>query len=503
MENKSKFKAAINGYGREITVSATIGGKLYGDDAILSVKPHFEGALCCSVMKCLDIELDGQLLVPAGTKVENVRFGARKSEDESFYYREYEDYVIFEDGEIDVENNKTTLECYDALIYSMVPYILKPDFASLTVGKYLKMICEHLDYEFDMKDFVNSDVPIESEQYSENDTFRTVLDDIAGATGSIIAVEGRKLSVIYPKDYGDIIDDSMIKRLTISETYGPINSVVLARTPQEDNVYKSDPKAEKLCELKIENNRLMDSHRDYFINNLYESLKGLQYTALEAETFGVGVLNLGDVITVEREDGRRYKTVVLSDELEITQGVSEKIAVSIPTTTSTDYSAAESADKQLLKAVELKVNKQNNTISSIVSDVKTLENSVETIGQSVKTITTTTEQITEITTHYRDNYYNGVKKVDTTTGFVMDEDGFHVKKTEGKTESLLDDTGLKVTDASSKERILFAGYDKNTGESVVETKNLHSQKYLTMGTNARFEDFEDNRTACFYVGGDY
>lgn len=499
MENKNEFRAAVNAYGREITAFAIIGGKIYGDDVILSIKPHFEGALCCSVMKCLDIELDGQLTITAGTKVEKVSIGVRASEDERFYYREYNDYVVYEEGEINVENNKTTLECYDALIYAMVPYILKPNFVNLTVGRYLEIICEYLDYELDTKEFVNSNVALDGEQYSENDTFRTVLDDIAGAAGGIIAVEGRRLSVIYPKDYGDIIDDSMIKSLTVGETYGPVNSVVLARTPQEDNVYKSDSGTEKLCELKIENNRLMDSHREDYINKLYESLKGLQYTALEVETFGVGILNLGDVVTIEREDGRRYKTVVLSDELEITQGISEKITTDPPMATNTDYSAAESVDKQLLKTVELKVDKQDGAITSIVSDMETLKGDMENIESSVKTITTATEQITKITEQYESN---GVKKVNTETGFVMDKDGFHVKKKDGKTESLLDDTGLEVKDASANERVLFAGYDEKTGESVVETKNLYSQKYLIMGTNARFEDYEVNRTACFYVGGD-
>jgi hypothetical protein len=35
----------------------------------------------------------------------------------------------------------------------------------------------------------------------------------------------------------------------------------------------------------------------------------------------------------------------------------------------------------------------------------------------------------------------------------------------------------------------------------VRAENLLVRKYLTIGNNSRFEDYESNRTACFYIGG--
>lgn len=50
---------------------------------------------------------------------------------------------------------------------------------------------------------------------------------------------------------------------------------------------------------------------------------------------------------------------------------------------------------------------------------------------------------------------------------------------------------MKVVDAtgSSEEILLFAGYDEETDETIVKSKNMTVEKYLTIGANCRFEDY--------------
>ena len=41
-----------------------------------------------------------------------------------------------------------------------------------------------------------------------------------------------------------------------------------------------------------------------------------------------------------------------------------------------------------------------------------------------------------------------------------------------------------------------------TANSVgVDAANLHATTYLIIGTNSRLEDYDTNRTGCFWVGG--
>lgn len=114
------------------------------------------------------------------------------------------------------------------------------------------------------------------------------------------------------------------------------------------------------------------------------------------------------------------------------------------------------------------------------SDVITLQNSVERIQ-------TDTYTKTEINTKLTDG---SVTKVTTTCG-TFDENGLTIEKTNAKTKGNFNEKGMKVVDAtgSSEEILLFAGYDEQTDETIVKSKNMTVEKYLTIGANCRFEDY--------------
>ncbi len=491
------FEEAMKEYGHQITCDISLGGKVYGEGDILSVTPHYEGALLTSVMRCIDIELIGNVNIRAGSNIDVVRFGVKGNEDDEWHFKEYKGYVVYS-SDYSAEG-KTTLECYDALLRSMIPYDLNIDFSNITLKEYLETICARLGYTLKSGNFVNADVILDGEKYSEKDTFRTALDEIAAAAGGTIIVQGTELSVIYPSESGVKVGCSDLKSLTFKERVGPINTVVLSRTPQEDNVYRQNSEATTAIEIRIENNQLMDSHREDFIDGILESLSGLEYTAFEANTFGIGALEFGDMFEIESDDGTCRKVLLLSDEFQINTGVSEKLYAEAPEKGSTDYKAAESALEKAQNRTEMRVDKQEQQISAVVSRVEFLESGIGEVEKSVTELTTATEKAITV----GERYFDGVKEVNTGTGFVFDKDGLHVNKTGAETEGTFNETGLKVTEASSGDTLLFAGYDGEKGESVVETKNLSVEKYFSIGKNARFEDYADDRTGCFYIGGEY
>lgn len=99
---------------------------------------------------------------------------------------------------------------------------------------------------------------------------------------------------------------------------------------------------------------------------------------------------------------------------------------------------------------------------------------------------------------------DGVKKVKTETGYTFDGNGLTIEKTNAKTKSTLNEIGLNIKDAtgSDEESLLFAGYDNETGETVVKSKNMTVEKYLTIGSYSRVEDYEEG-TGVFWIGGLY
>lgn len=161
-------------------------------------------------------------------------------------------------------------------------------------------------------------------------------------------------------------------------------------------------------------------------------------------------------------------------------------------------------------------NNATATAANASDTARKAQESANNIQEQVNELQTDTEQvITEIkktveTTQTNSQYAiniaqsiieNGVTKLDTKTGFTFDEKGLTIEKTGAKAKTTLNEIGLDVKDNTghAQESLLFAGYDSETGETVVKSKNMTVEKYLTMGKYSRVEDYETG-TGIFYMG---
>ena len=505
------FKEAINEYGKQITASFIHCGVPYKDEQILSMNPHYEGSLLKTVMKCLDIELDGELLeetsaiagiaiagksvagvneVTEENTIKSAKFGVKATGDTDYSYIEYGTYIIKE-TEKDEEKQSIKLECYDLMLQSMIPYDLSLDYTKgITVKVLLWEICNRLGWKKGFQDFYNSDVLVDEEKYDISDTFRDVLDDIAEVAGGMIGFVGDMLTVIYPTPRLEFIDEENLKTLTIGKKYGPINSVVLARTPQEDNIYRQDNDSiaeNGLTEIRIENNQIIDTHREDFMDGICNALFGLSFELYELESFGIGYLNFGDMFAIKTADGVRHTALMLCDDLQITQGVKEESKLEEPKVTTTDYSAASETDKALRKAI-LRVDKQNNQISALVEKTDTLEGGLAEITKKTELLIDSDSVDIKIS-----EAVNGIDSIETSTGYTFDKDGLNIHKDGEAMHNTLDNTGMYVRNEG--EDVLVAN-DKG-----VTATDLTAKGYLIVGKHARFEQYSNNRTACFYIGG--
>ena len=516
------FKEAIQEYGKEITASFTCGGVTYKDEDIISMNPHYEGSLLRSVMKCLDIEIKSSTVggseAIAGIAVvgESVvglsdvgdasiiytpRFGVKAPDDTDYSYIEYGTHIV-KDKKYDEEQDTVILECYDLMLNSMVPYDLVLNYNNnnypVTVKGLLDAICSRLGWTPGYTTFINSNIKITSEKFDSSYTFRDVLDQIAQVAAGMIAFKDDKLCVLYPTSTEEVIDASNLKTLKMGESYGPVNSVVLSRTPQEDNIYRQDDDSIEsygLTEIRIENNQIMDAHREAFIEGIFDALLGLQFEMYELESFGIGYLNLGDFFTIQTPDGVNHTALMLCDDLKITQGLSETSYLEAPEVTETDYSAASESDRVLNKTI-LKVDKQAQEITALVTKT-------ENIGSSVDGLATKVTHLTEVMIDSDSvdikitEAVEGINSITTSTGYTFDQDGLHIQKVvDGEVdglENLLDNTGMYVK--REGEDILVANNDG------VDAINLRSRQFLIIGDNSRFENYGSDRTACFFIGG--
>lgn len=505
------FKEAINEYGKQITASFIYSGVIYKDEQIISMNPHYEGSLLKTVMKCLDIELDTELLeepsaivgiaiagkavtgVGLATEINTIkspRFGV-KTDDTDYSYIEFGSYLI-KDIKKDEEKQTISIECYDLMLKSMIPYDLALDYTQgVTVKDFLDAICDRLGWTKGYTDFHNSSVLIDEEKYDISDTFRDVLDDIAEVAGGMIGFVNDALTVIYPTDSGEVIDEESLKSLTIGKKYGPINSVVLSRTPQEDNIYRKDNDSiaqNGLTEIRIENNQIIDTHREDFMDGVCDALMGLSFELYELESFGIGYLNFGEFFSIKTADGVEHKTLMLCDDLQINQGVKEECKLEEPEITNTDYSAASETDKTLRKTI-LRVDKQDNKITALASRTDTMEAGLADVKKTAE-LSITPDKVDVMISEAIDGIDGASVKE---TGYTFDKNGLNIHKDGEAIHNTLDNTGMYVR--YNAENVLVAN-DKG-----VTATDLTAKGYLIIGDSTRFEDYSNNRTACFYIGG--
>ena len=328
------------------------------------------------------------------------------------------------------------------------------------------------------------------------------------------------LKISYISEYETITEDYLKDvNVNFSEKFGPVNSLVLSRSADSDLIYrKDDSSIEKngLTEIKISDNQILNGNdRDEYIDNIFNRLKGIEYYTNDYDSTGITYLELGDFYKVEAR-GNRYLALMLNDELNVTQGFEELIHTDKPDTSVSDYKKADTTDRRINKAT-LIVDKQNQTIQALTSRTSNLESKqindkaellakfgdyaldsrVDDITTQVETLQTDTYTKTEVKSILKGTFYDSdnnqiVSEVVKTTSGTFDENGMHYEKTNAKTKSTINEVGVRVDNAINDSELLFAGYDDNINQTIVRTDNLTVRNFLVVGSQSRFQDYEEN-----------
>ena len=284
----NEFKEEIKKFGRQIDAKITY--EIDGDEIELgaeelgSVSPHYEGSILKSVMKQLDLECNTD--IPIGTEI-NCQFGLKVNN--SYEYINFGNYIVYSsEKQEDTHNYK--IICYDKILYSMIPYEAMEITYPITIRNYIGAICTKLGLTFKnaSDEFANYDKEIQNELYLDSEgnsldyTFRDVLDELAQVTGSIICIDedDDELEIRYINNTQDTINEEYLKDINVNfgEKYGPVNSIVLSRSAESDNVYIQDEESIELnglCEIKIKDNQIMNfNDRDQYLEDLLDVLDG-------------------------------------------------------------------------------------------------------------------------------------------------------------------------------------------------------------------------------------
>ena len=394
----NNYKENVKLFGREIDskITYSIDGEAteLGAEELNSVTPHYEASILKSVMKQLDI--DSNVEIPKGT-ILNYQFGIKVGD--TFEYINYGNYVVQEvEKQEDLMSWKIT--CYDKMLYSMVDYEPLDIEYPITIREYIGKVCNYLSLGFknENDEFVNFDKEIDRELYIDNTgsslgyTFRDVLDELAQVTASTICINENEdtLEIRYINDTEDTINAEYLKDINVNfgEKYGPVNSIVLSRAAESDNIYLRDEESiaeNGLCELKIKENQIMNfDNRDEFLPGILGELNGLEYYLNDFSSTGITYYEVCDRYNIEIDDVI-YSCIMFNDEVLVTQGLEENIHTDMPEENETDYKKADKTDRRINKTT-LTVDKQQGEIRSLITQQNETSERVSQVIQDINSI---------------------------------------------------------------------------------------------------------------------
>ena len=325
----------------------------------------------------------------------NVKLGVRVNDTDNFEYIDFGEFVVYDKEDI-VESKSTKLYLFDHLIdthikYNDDPLNLNYSSGQITELVFLQAICTKFGFTLKTLDFANANNVITSDKYAGLDvTYRDILDEKASSFGGFIKIHNKDLYVTYPTETGEIIDENDLEKLTIGKKIGAFNTVVLARSPQEDNIIYPASMQEERVPIRIENNQSMDSNREDYIQGIYNKINGLEYYTFEFTSFGFGYFEFGDIVTLKDLEGRTYKTILFNIVEDVDSGIKGKNYTEETKFAETKYEYASSIEKRL-NNTEIIVNKQEGKITLLAEateenadDIASLELTAAGITQTVR-----------------------------------------------------------------------------------------------------------------------
>ncbi len=389
------FKDDIRTYGRQLDFKIKVNGIDTDMDNFNYLKPAFHADLFKTVM--YEIEIDSKNELENKAKI-NIEAGVKVNEP-IYQYINYNTYTV-NSCERQEDTLSYIVKAYDKMVESMIDYDLELS-EKIKLREYLIIICQRLGWDISNipATFINSEKLIDPNLHREiGYTFRDALDEIATLSCSFLLFIDDEFRMIYSTETEEIIDETYLDEdsITIGEKYF-INSLVFSRAEESDNIYRKNDESIEingLHEYRISDNQLLSTNdRDLYIDEMFNYLKTFEFYTFDVKTKGILFLEACDRFSFELS-GKTYTTILLNDEINFDDGLTEDIYVDKPEETETDYKYADTTDKRINQAYIL-VDKQNQKITQLTQETTEHEEKITQVEQNVNGINSIVSNHTE------------------------------------------------------------------------------------------------------------
>lgn len=410
--------------------------------------------------------------------------------------------------------NELTIKGYD-IIYKAKSYtvaelgLVAPYTILDVISKIVDKLGIFYSIEMSSRDALNIEYP-EGANFDGAETLREVLDAIAEATQTIYYINNTNRLTFKHLNIADdpVLTISKAEYFTLESKENRILSDICSATELGDNVTTTTGNSGET--QYVRDNPFWELREDIttLLDNAIALVGGISLNQFSCKWRGNYLVEPGDKIAIVTKDDNTIISYLLDEKYTYNGGYSAE--------TSWEYGekSGESADNPTtlggaLKQTFAKVDKANKQIEIVVSDVQanseeisSLELTTDTIAASVSKIDGSVSQLTnevntkmtaeDVSISIQTALNEGVERVTTATGFTFNEEGLHISKTDSEITTSITEDGMIVY--KNDKEVLVAD---NLG---VKAEDLHATTFLIIGNNSRFEDYNSNRTGCFWIG---
>lgn len=331
---------------------------------------------------------------------------------------------------------------YDYMMKAEKPYVEGNITYPISLHNYLSAVCSGLSITLGSASIPNGSYQVLGNAYTNGESYRQVIEDIAKCCGGF-AVIGRdnklyirtldvaSLKNITTEDDllieteeefelvsevptlangGDNYDsenltpDEYFDDFSTANKYGAVNKVALALNENvigEDTILQDSASIAEngVCEIRICDIAFLNSEaqRELCIQGVYNVLHSLNYTPFSVNYYGYPYIDSGDFIRIRSvKSGREYYSYALNHTFTYNGGFSGKIEAPALTDVEDEYKATTDA-KNAHRLTELRVNKIDGEITSIVEEIGDRTSKTTSITQDVDRIESLVEETIDIT----------------------------------------------------------------------------------------------------------
>lgn len=400
----------------------------------------------------------------------------------------------------DENTNDLTIKAYD-IIHEAKNHtvselnLVAPYTISDVVSKIVELLGVSFSFNVKTREAFNIEYPTGA-NFDGAETLREVLDAIAEATQTIYYVNNSNALTFRHLDIdGDPV--LTIRKADYYELKSRTNrqlSTIVSATELGDNISAS-------LEVSgttqyVRDNPFWELRDDITIllDNALAVVGGLTINQFDCKWRGNYLVEPGDKIALVTKDDNTVISYLL-DEKYIYDG-----GISAETSWSYTDNEGESADNpsslgEALKKTFAKVDKANKTVEIVAAETTALRLEADGISASVTNLSKEINvkmSAEDVSLIVQEQLTEGANKVVTSTGFTFDDKGLKVTKSDSEISTTISEDGMKIYRNNTE--VLVAD---NQG---VRAEDLHATTYLIVGNNSRFEDYNNNRTGCFWVG---